>query len=399
MANYLNELGIAGADQAEVIQLFLAYYSTGKFTNDRDATFGRVQDETALVVKCNAAGAITSVAPGPHFQNGDVSALRTKIEQDLLTPGPVQITRQILFSQAKTEGFYKSEGQFQIMAVPADSPQPKYSCSDYPSVLEVAFTSSADFGQNVTRGARALSRIELTLIPLLPALVRMQATHGGRVWTQGPSETAFWRQEYDQVGYIVPGGPQEAFSDIAGLSPMAVVPYQEFYKDHQHRYNTFKVPDSLETSLGKIARLSPENHEKYLRAAYWLRQAGLAGPFGNSPSFVALVSAVEALMGAPVRTGTCESCSQPISIGNTALFRNFIDAHTSADTVPTKLKNEFYNMRSNVAHGGSVFRADLEGRGMTLRGSYEQHRFMTLHDLVRIVVYNWLQNVGSREIW
>ncbi|HVZ30134.1 MAG TPA: hypothetical protein VG839_07045 [Asticcacaulis sp.] len=394
MPNYFNELGLANADPTEVINLCLAFFGNGEFTNDRLAAFGRAQGRIALKISCNAIGNITNVEPGPDFLRSDLISLRSRIEEELLSSGPTQIARQILFNHARLDGFYRHTDQFQILPVPIDSPRPDFSCSDHPSILEVSFASSSNPFTSHARGTRTLNKTELMLIPLLPSISRLQVEVPDRTWTNGPSETSLWRQDYAQVGYMKPHGPPESFTDTTSCSPLPVMAYQKYYSSPAEHHNTFKVPDSLATSLSKVAKLSAENYQRYLRAAYWLKQSRLSGPFGNSPSFVALISVVEALMGPPVRTGTCDTCKQAISIGNTALFKNFIDQHTSPDTASNKLKNEFYNMRSEVAHGGCVFRSDLEGWGTSLRGSYEHHRFTTLYDLVRILIYNWLQRAG-----
>ncbi|WP_018083816.1 hypothetical protein [Asticcacaulis benevestitus] len=388
MTNLKNDIVTGAIDADELVECMLGYFGYGGFVDEKTAFFGRKQGDFALKVSCTNAGAVLKIEPGPQFDRGDLKPIREKIKSEITSAGGTKVASGILFSRGKTNGYFRYRDEFQL--IPSIGPQLPYGGEQNPSILEVSYESSTNLGFSFNRQMRKLYATELSLVVLLPTVVNLQAPNVTSGWVNDFEKPGF--TDYRQIGYVHPRAQLDSFSDLSSYSPIPTVGNEEFYSDDVAHHSEFRIPDTLASDLDKISRLSQDDRNKFLHAAYWLKVAGLNCPPANSQAFVALVSSVEALIGKPKRTGHCDTCDRPVDEGNFALFSSFIDKYYLTGNVSAKRKKEFYNLRSDLAHG-YVFRRDISPWGLKLRGSDEEAKFYRLHDLVRKLVLGWLKHI------
>lgn len=124
-----------------------------------------------------------------------------------------------------------------------------------------------------------------------------------------------------------------------------------------------RVPADLDETICLYEGLSSSNREKFDRAAFWFSTSSRMWDISMSAAFAALVSAIESLTATGnVHDFTCPICGLPTNHrvpGPTKLFRNFLATYAPSASL-AKERDDMYDLRSNLVHGGHVVELDRE---------------------------------------
>jgi hypothetical protein len=202
-------------------------------------------------------------------------------------------------------------------------------------------------------------------------------------WTSG------YRQEmYTWPGLVLEGGQ---FTDTTAVPQMTEVAPEEYYtRGGIGPERALEIPATLTSLLDRFFALPTIERERLLRACFWFQHGHTTWTFSRSASFMAMVSAVEALMppvkGAPV----CEKCKRPVGAGQTKLFTDFV-----ANFAPgraAEARRRFYGIRSALSHGGTLLHSDRRTLSPHMTGAKleEWEDIGAIWRLVRVVLVNWL---------
>ena len=181
----------------------------------------------------------------------------------------------------------------------------------HPFVLEFSFEASPNQTLSGLRKYRARCELELVLNALLDGLVQCRTPVGGRYrWIlsppQSPQNTPACTLA--QEGYACSGFPSEAaqFSDSLSLLKLPEFEPSMYYELSWAPAMSLGVPSDIATQLDRFCSLSREERKIWLNACHWLRHSSVAVWDSRSAAFVALVTAVEALMPRKNRGGPKE---------------------------------------------------------------------------------------------
>ncbi len=157
-----------------------------------------------------------------------------------------------------------------------------------------------------------------------------------------------------------------------------------------------RVPADLDETICLYEGLSSSNREKFDRAAFWFSTSSRMWDISMSAAFAALVSAIESLTATGnVHDFTCPICGLPTNHrvpGPTKLFRNFLATYAPSASL-AKERDDMYDLRSNLVHGGHVVELDREipFMGWTPPGFNERQKYSDLWGLTRAALRNWLK--------
>jgi hypothetical protein len=185
-----------------------------------------------------------------------------------------------------------------------------------------------------------------------------------------------WLQQFfiANLGNVVQDNlSQPATEELAALDPSA------YYTSVGHDGKGLRVPSDLDESICHYMRLSPENREKFDRAAFWKDMASRQWNISMSASFTALVSAVESLINTRGR-------------GSTARFRDFVERFAPGATLAHRRK-QMYDLRSDILHGGGLMTIDQDiAFGWDPPYWHERELHEELWHLTRLIMRNWLKD-------
>jgi hypothetical protein len=392
--NLLQALHCSELDQAEFEQVIGSYFGHGHHANDHEICHARTSGGSALRVLYGKTGKFTKVLVGPDIQPGQIDELRTKIETELLTDGPSKVRRRVLFTAVPTVGYFRYHDIFQIFPLPAEAPRPKYIIGHHPLFLEFKVSTSSNFMITNLRVEKAGRELELLLSSLLDL----------RVWNIGPETRHHWSldlagdsvalpSKFLQEGYAWEGAVVELddFSSPDGLPTLTQVDPNQYYSMRGLFVDRkLDIPSDITQQVDRFFALSVDDREKFLRASYWFQHANTVFSHSKSASFVALVSAIEALMPPPRGGKRCLHCNQMLGVGPTKQFVDFVEALIPGGAVPEPERKRFYQLRSALSHGGKLLANDHGVWGFTPKRLGEGQDARVVWQIVQFVLHNWL---------
>jgi hypothetical protein len=392
--NLLNDLNASTVDQAELSIVLLEYFTRSTQIEERRVVYMREEGQEALSLCYNRNERLFAIKPGAHLQEGDIQRLRQEIANALITPGPTQYGRAIMFSHVPVTGYFRWQDKLQILPVPENAPRPRNHWSgDHPFLLEISFPGSAHQSVTSQRREKHLREMGLLLAPLFLPGIRLQSNEMHEAWvydTEEPGLMSVHRQaRYQYEGF---NGAPEAFTDTRGLRQLTSIDYLDYYsREGIGIDDTLEIPTTLSESLRRLDRINSEDRNRYLRASYWLSYSRKVWRLSKSAAFTALISAVEALFPAPALAAPCPSCGHNTNPGPTAQFQELLELLLPGSSISPKLKNELYRIRSKLAHGDRLFYQDQIGFGFHPTSNNEMNRLRHLTNVVQVAIYNWLQ--------
>jgi hypothetical protein len=340
-------------------------------------------------------GKLINVLGGPDLATGEIDELRRKIETELLTQGATKVRRSVLFSSAPTTGYFRYRDVFQIVPVPPEAPRPKFILGDHPLFLEVKVHISSNFMITNLRYQRAARELELLLSSLLDLRVWSIGTEMRHHWSMDISEdTIVLPSKFLQEGYSWSGAVPELddFRSTEHLSPIEQLDPHEYYSSRGISVDRkLDMSSDINEQLDKFFSLPIGQREKFLRAGYWFQHAHTVFHYSKSASFVALVSAIEALIPKPKGGTRCPHCKQMLGVGLRKQFVDFVESLVPGGAVPEAERKRFYRVRSALSHGGKLLAADHGVWGFTPKQLGEGSDTRAVWQIVQLVLHNWLE--------
>jgi hypothetical protein len=244
-------------------------------------------------------------------------------------------------------------------------------------------------------------RRALELTWTLNALLRTSITRIGpraqHIWGlietaqfQAPAQqNVKWVQQY----YAIDNLPIQ----YANFSPptsdqIRVIRHDEYYDSPFIMSDNLVLPDSISLLLDKAEGLDLLERRRFIRAVRWMYAATPLHFHLISSCYIALVSAVEALMPDAERQENCPTCHKDRSPGPTQRFQNFVESYAPASDPEEKNRKRLYRIRSDLAHGRDLLRFDSAPWDWSLNTTSETEReaLDQLFRIVRRVIVNWL---------
>jgi hypothetical protein len=383
-------------DVGELMDIIGRHFGGSAQFNETEVCFPGDEHNFAVKVVYNSGG-VSGIVPGPALTDEQVKTIRQQVETELLAPAARRVSTSVLFAAVPVRGWFRYRDLFQIRPMPATAPQPQQLLGDHPFLLEFTYNASPSGLINIGRRNTQLRQLELLLVGLLPRVNGGIGTAAQKRWTiKEPKAGEEWKSEYLQDGYFTPELPGEGdvFSTTDDILPMPAMAAADYYvRSGISGGEQLDVPDGFAELLDRFFALPGKEQDRFLRACYWLREAGRTFAGSRSAAFTSLISAVEALM--PPEGGPqtkCTACGRPLGMGPTQRFVDFVDRFAPQAPDATRDRREFYRIRSKLSHGGTLLFSDhhVWWNSLIPERSAEWSDSQAAWQLVRAVLVNWL---------
>jgi hypothetical protein len=394
--NLLSQFDAQGLDHYELLTLMGSHWGGSCTTEDNSVLYPCTKSYVVKVRTKNDR--IVSIEPGPGFTESALNLLKNKVRTTLIESIGSIIRADILFSSKPVKGSFRpTNGQFQIIPAPDHAPAPPMMMADHPFILEFQMIASSEGSVTNNRAMRRALELTWTLNALLRTSITRIGPRARHLWgliqtdqLKVPTQDDVkWVQEY----YAIDGLPIQ----YANFSPsypeqVRVIPHDEYYDSLFFISDDLVLPDNITQMLDKVESLDSVEQRRFMRAARWMHAATPLHFHLISSCFVALVSAVEALMPESEGQEICPTCHKDRSSGPTQRFQDFVEAYAPASDPEEKNRKWLYRIRSDLAHGRDLLRFDSAPWDWSLNTTSETEReaLDQLFRIVRKVIVNWL---------
>ena len=328
---------------------------------------------------------------GPSLTRDTLEELRRRVDSEIISSAGRKIGVEVLLSEKPVEGYFRHKDSFQFMPLPADAPRPDLSLSGlyprHPFLLEVSFEVSSN---DVLSGLRKLwsyLKLELVLNALLDGSVSCTSTSTRRYrWVRSSDEQSKGGSAsvFVQEGYRCPGFPRERseFSPAGSAPKLQKIEPSKYYQLIWAPSMSLGLPSDFSIKIDSFYALARNERAAWLRACHWLRHSSVAVWDSRPAAFLALVTAVEALMARGDR-------------GKRREFESFIDRYAPGRGLQ-KDRARFYRIRSELVHGDDLRYEDGDGGmiSITPRISEGLREFEAMRGVAKSVIVNWLEDAA-----
>ena len=386
------DLQLGVVQQEEVGELLLDRFHGAGGTGLREIRYpGDQADSYAVKLHYDKHGKLIRATAGPTLAEADLIDLKSKVAELLADHGS-QVGRVVLFTALPVNGWLRYRDDFQVLPVPAHAPKVPYLAADHPFLLEFRFPATPN--QMIAGERRKVRERELELLlngmlfPGVYGLERFGRAHwvAAEVEAGKPVTCRFAHTLYTWDGLAITGGD---FGRTDGIEPMVAADPAEYYKRYALSFqHGLDVPSNLTDTLDRFYALQRAQRNRLLRACFWFGQGQQAR--AASVRFLALISAIEALMEEERQGPFCDKCGRSTGPGPTAKFRQFVDRY--APWIPGKERTRFYELRSRLTHGGTLLHSDNDDRwgGLDPRRFEEHLTRESAFRMVRAAMLGWL---------
>jgi hypothetical protein len=324
--------------------------------------------------------AITSIAPGPAFDQSQWGAIAEEIETTVLA-GPDKIGREYSFCSHPVLGSWRGErSRVQIVPPHPEAPVPDVECADHPFILEFPIRGAASWSITNHRRMREHRQLTLLLNTLLAGRMSAQSRRAAQSWGCFRRDDGRLEVRWVQNEYFAPLG-QCVLDELTPISGerVDVIPADRYFEEVRGIDGQgLRVPSDLDESICSYKHLPAVRRAEFDRAAYWLDMSSRLWPISMSSSFGALVSAVESLINQRGR-------------GSTARFQSFLERYAPGASLEAR-RNEMYDLRSGIFHGSTLMTIDQDiSFGWDPPWLNESELHGELWSLTRMAIRNWLR--------
>jgi hypothetical protein len=327
---------------------------------------------------------------GPNLTRCTLEELQRRVDSEIVSSVGRKIGGEVFLSEKPVEGRFRHKDSFQILPLPADAPRSDLSLPGlyprHPFVVEVSFEASSNDVLSGFRKHRSQFELELVLNALLDGSVSCTTTSARRYrWVLPPKEDHQRGRAsvFVQDGYRCLGFPSERsqFSPAESIPKLREVASTTYYQLIWSPSMSLCLPSDFSIKLDRFYALARTEREAWLRACHWLRHSSVAVWDSRPAAFVALVTAVEALM--PRRNR-----------GKGREFELFIDRFAPGRGLHQD-RSRFYRIRSELAHGADLRYEDGDHGlvSITPRISEGLREFEAMRSVAKSVIVNWLDGV------
>lgn len=407
MKNLLSRLHAERVAPDELELLLQDEFKSARSISNNEVQYGGAGDEFALRLKYSKKHRLLEIAAGLLLTEDHIRRIQERIERELLDTSALRIARVSLFLSMPMRGYLRYRDHFQIVPVSGDAPLPSVALAEHPAVLEFSFATTPSVMIRHRRRAVRAREWELLLNAFFIGHVRTlgHTAHWHWVipdsWQQNDSQ--YLRSTWLQEMYTWPNQPSaedETFLPLGDLAPISEVEAVAYYKRcGPDMSRPLDAPSTLPALLDRYIDLDPESRDRFLRACFWFWNAGEARR-SRSETFIALISAVEALM--PEIGEVCTDCKRPVvggdpcpmcrraRTGQTAQFKRFVEEF--GPELTNQERNKLYETRSKLSHGSKLLPSDefVLGAVLTSRHMEEWEDISLARSVARAVLINWL---------
>lgn len=394
----------------ELMRVLLGHFNHAQNIRELVYQFQKENTQHSLELTCDELGNIKRIIPSSGFPSDELDEIEKKIQDTLLTKHGTKIGQFIGFSGEKITGYFKYNDLFQILPMPDEAPKPEVLIADHPFILEVPYESCPDITIDQAR-KRKKAVIYTRLLNLLAnQFISLGSRYTQFAWTFDTTDISNLTSDWKQLGYVYSGlkGTGDTFSPVDILQPIERVSFQTYYSSPLGTSGgPLKLPDNLELSIYRALALDEPTWRKFFMACSWYAQYRHTWEESHSSAFIALVTALECLAqekeACPIcnqpllenEEDICQSCGQP-RYRVTKHFQNFLRKYFPFIDQFPKEKKTLYQVRSQLAHGMDLLRADLEPWNLMFTPKVmEQDQLQrNLYYIVGIAIYNWLHTVA-----
>ena len=384
-------LRIGQVEELELRWLLIDSFS-GALYDDSSVGVGFYPDRNRAAIKLiySRRDLVQAIA-GPSLSRSILKELQGRVDSEILSSVGRKITGAVFLSEKPVGGYFRLKDSFQILPPPGDAPKPDLSLPGlyprHPFLVEVSFEASSNDALNGLRKYRKQYELELVLNALLDGSVSCTTTSARRYrWVLWPKADHHKppASVFVQDGYRCHGYPAESsrFSRAESIPKLEEVDPSTYYKLTWAPSMSLGLPSDFSIKLDSFYGLARTEREAWLRACHWLRHSSVAVWNSRSAAFVALVTAVEALM--PRRDR-----------GKRREFESFIDRFAPSRGLQQD-RSRFYRIRSELAHGEDLRYEDTDHGlvSITPRISEGLREFEAMRSVAKLVIVNWLADVA-----
>jgi hypothetical protein len=393
----ISELNAHQLDEVELDYLLHDMFPSVK-SADQEISYARPGELWALKL-IYSGELLVRIDAGPGLKSSDIEGLKHRIEQDLLPDRTERVGRGVLFASYPVRGAVRVADLIQLLPAPAQAFKPPFLFAEHPFVLEFKFRPSANAWVHRARLAEAQKWLGLFLNVLVDGGVRLPPQFVEHRWILIPEggNSAQLRSEFLQTGYYLPDFSLEdaTFSSIDCFPGIARVNARDYRsRDSIYTGRDLELPNDFDEHLGFYFRLSRPHRQRFRRAIFWFSQGLRVQPYSLSAHFVALITAIEALMPDPPSPKRCSQCGKELGSA-TQRFIDFVESYYADPLASSKLRRRFYSLRSRLSHGDIILRWDEES-GSPSPTYFKEHKVLLQADqTAKNVILNWLRTTSS----
>jgi len=394
-------------DHRELLDLFEIRFGTCWNVSRSEIAFPAALDFSVKVRRDRDNGRIVQITRGSKLSNRDLDVLLEQIAADLLDKRIAEYGIEILFAHRPVAGSFRSAViPLQISPPPDDAPRAPWLHADHPFTLTYPLRACRTPQIRMRRRYKNAVEWAWVLNGLLRGSIKYHGPRPRNMWaikSGAANEGCFWAQEF----YIVEG--REAFA--AALNdpgtPLPVVAADVYFGDLRKRasawlsFDTFTVPDNLDTILGAFVGLKGPMRRQFMQAAATIYVAARVWEVSVSAHLVACVQAIESLIERPAAT-TFLRFWRKRPPGLVKQFRDFCEQFGEGAEIDPKTLDTLYDVRSALVHGRYLFELDSApwgGVASSVARSHEHDAFFSALSLAKTVLRNWLlATAGAEEL-
>jgi hypothetical protein len=377
----------------------------------------RAECRLVLVYKKNSA-TLQRIEPGAAFEEAQWQQIITEAQDSLLS-GSMKFGRDYCLAGRRVLGSWRGrKSGIQILPPLADVPIAPVEMVQHPFVLECPLQTTREWRLTNYRRRRLIRVTAMLLNVLLDTSIRPHWTvQSDHLWVSVPGvDTRRFKFDRLRRWLHLPKRPpppsriewgQEFFYApldqlvIDEQSPPAKRAIPEFESDRpmgdpERPIEELYVPHDLDESLCAYAQLREEHRERLNRSLYWFQLASRFGYRHMAASFLAMVSAIEALI--ETHSGhdaLCSVCGEAFLHrvpGPTKAFRTLLARYVPGPQFDSR-RNEMYALRSGLVHGTALMELDDERYSVWDPAQHQQTELWTeLFGITRIAIRNWLND-------
>lgn len=349
--NVLPQLRQFGFDDHEAIVALQSATNAGGSRQTGKRTYELSSGEVAIAeVRFNNRLMLSSISMPVHVWK----VCQLRIEADVKLE-QTRIARSVLFSYRAPTGFARVPSWLQLrpVACPLEDRTAFGALTSSvavavprPFVIEVVYRCSDLPFLEGYRRLRAVQEAKWLLSAFID--VPVFGLNTPYSWALGQG---FYQLVQCGVGTGLEDTSEVEFSDVQSLPELIAVANSQYFSELGVATPEFRVPE-LDVLHAKYMALSRKNRMRFLRSCASL--AAASDPtLGASQRVVALVSAIEPLLGKAETCGTCGGM-----FGITRQFRKFLDEYVQPPLAVRDLYEGVYAARSKLVHGGWNFDVD-----------------------------------------
>jgi hypothetical protein len=371
-------------DQEELLLVLLDHFGSAEAPESTRIWFYRGGDrDTRLEIFLKNDGTIRAILPSTTFPGEELSQIRELVIGALKgEPGPA-FGQKVGFCRGRVTGYFRYGDLFQILPVPEHAPQP--TSGDFPFLFQYAYPSSPSWSIRQHRASRRSRQY----VGLLNVLSNTRLHTGSRYtrffWALHDNFISAWEQE----GYSYEGltGAIDGFSEPASITPIGRVNPSVYY-DATGGGGPLSLPQDIEQALDVAFDLPGKRLRQLHHALLYLDASESVWEESKSLSYIALISALEALMETPA-VEDCERCGQPM-YRVTQRFREFLLRHVPGiESIPEW--KMLYGVRSELSHGHDFMVRDTSSViSISRRLMVEENVERVLRQIAKVAIRDWL---------